>query len=235
MSNAMAEFFPNDLGRTERFPVSIRTEHGTLHGELALVADSPGLVVLAHDTQKLDRRDQLLARYFQHAGLSTLSLDLVAAHEENYPDVHNNVPLLAKRLVDFLGLIKHRVQMGELAEQPIGLFAANATSPVVVRVASLRDHDIAAIVCRGGLIDLAGVLYLRSLASPLLLLVEESDELHAASNRRALAEVTCPKELRLIPAIGVDYAISRGFEQHVREATAWFKQYFAAAGAPRRE
>ena len=103
---------------------------------------------------------------------------------------------------------------------------------MVVRVASLRDHDIAAIVCRGGLIDLAGVLYLRSLASPLLLLVEETDELHAASNRRALAEVTCPKELRLIPVIGVDYAISRGFEQHVREATVWFKQYFAAAATP---
>ena len=66
----------------------------------------------------------------------------------------------------------------------------------------------------------------------ILLLVEEKDELHAASNQRALAEVTCPKELRLIPVIGVDYAISRGFEQHVREATVWFKQYFAAAATP---
>ena len=233
MNEDMAEFFPNDLGGADSLPVSIKTDHGTLHGELAMRPDSPGLVVLAHDTQKLDTRDHLLARFFQHTGLSTLSVDLITAHEENFPDIHNNVPLLAKRLVDFLGLVKHRVQMGELAELPIGLFAANATSPVVVRVASLRDHDIAAIVCRGGLIDLAGVLYLRSLSSPLLLLIEENDELRAASNRRALAEVSCAKALRPIPEIGVDYAISRGFEQYAREAAAWFKQYFAAAGAPR--
>ena len=38
--------------------------------------------------------------------------------------------------------------------------------------------------------------------------------------------------IMMIPVIGVDYAISRGFEQHVREATVWFKQYFAAAATP---
>lgn len=222
----MIDLLPEGFGRTDILPVSINTDHGTLHGELGIIADAPGIVVLAHDTRKLDLRDHMLARFFHHAGLSTLSVDLIAAHEENYPDVHNNVPLLAKRLLDFLGVLKHRMQMGELTELPIGLFAANATSPVVVRVASLRDHDIAAIVCRGGLIDLAGVLYLRSLESPILLLVEETDDLHATSNRRALLEVSCAKELKLIPEIGIDYAISAGFEQSAREAAHWFMKYF---------
>ena len=226
MIDPMINFLPDDFGRTDVLPVSINTEHGTLHGQLGILPDAPGIVVLAHDTRKLDVRDQMLARFFHHAGLSTLSVDLIAAHEENYPDVHNNVPLLTKRLLDFLGVLKHRMQMGELDEQPIGLFAANATSPVVVRVASLRDHDIAAIVCRGGLIDLAGVLYLRLLESPILLLVEETDDLHATSNRRALLEVSCAKELRLIPEIGIDYAISAGFEQSAREAARWFMKYF---------
>lgn len=223
----MIDLLPDDFGRTDVLPVSINTEHGTLHGQLGILPDASGIVVLAHDTRKLDVRDQMLARFFHHAGLSTLSADLIAAHEEQFPDIHNNVPLLAKRLLDFLGIIKHRMQMGELVEQPIGLFAANATSPVVVRVASLRDHDIAAIVCRGGLIDLAGVLYLRSLESPILLLVEETDDLHAAGNRRALLEVPCPKELKLIPEIGIDYAISAGFEHSAREAGQWFIRHFA--------
>ena len=225
----MIDLLPDDFGRTDSLPVSINTEHGTLHGELGILDDAPGIVVLAHDTRKLDARDLMLARFFHHAGLSTLSVDLLAAHEENFPDIHNNVPLLAKRLLDFLGIIKHRMQMGELVEQPIGLFAANATSPVVVRVASLRDHDIAAIVCRGGLVDLAGVLYLRSLESPILLLVEESDDLHAASNRRALVEVSCAKELKLIPEIGIDYAISKGFELAAHEAADWFIKHFRRA------
>lgn len=219
----MLDFTPDGIG----IPVSVRSEHGLLYGELATLPDSPGLVVLAHAAMALDQKDKLLAGQFRRAGLSTLGVDLLAHQEEHFPDVHNNVPLLAKRLVDFLGLLKNRMQMGELRQQPIGLFAANATSPVAVRVAALRDHDIAAVVCRDGLIDLAGVLYLRSLESPLLLLNEENDTQHVASNRRALLEVSCRKELRLIPDIGVDYAVSAGIAACLREATEWFAGNFA--------
>jgi len=208
-------------------PVSIPSEHGLLHGQLALLPETRGLVVLAHDTKSLDTRDELLSGIFRHAGLSTLSVDLLAREEEHFPDVHNNVYLLARRLLDFIGLIKNRMLLGELRTLPIGLCAANATSPVVVRVAALRDHDIVAIVCRGGLIDLAGMLYLRSLESPLLLLLEESDASHIASNRRALQEVHCQKELKLITEIGIDYATSSGFEIAARSASQWFLTHFS--------
>lgn len=214
--------------------LSIPTEHGLVHGELTLQPDAPGIVVLVHDAKTLDRRDSVLAARLRHAGLSTFSVDLLSAQEEHFPDVHFNVALLARRLIDFLGLLKHRMQLGELGMQPIGLCATNATSPVAVRVAALRDHDIAAIVCRGGLIDLAGVLYLRTLESPILLLIEETDDLHTTSNRRALEEVVCRKELRIIPEIGIDYAISAGFERSAGEASEWFLQHFKqqATAAP---
>ena len=218
----MIDFTPDGIG----IPVSIPSEHGLLYGELALLPDSPGIVVLAHAAMALDHKDKLLAGQFRRAGFSTLSIDLLAHQEEHFPDVHNNVPLLAKRLVDFLGLLKNRMQMGELKEQPVGLFATNATSPVVIRVAALRDHDIAAIVCRGGLIDLAGVLYLRSLESPLLLLAEETDTQHIASNRRALQEVNCQKVLKVIPEIGIDYAVSAGLAICLHEAIQWFDEKF---------
>ena len=218
----MLDFTPDGIG----VPISIRSEHGLLYGELAVLPDSPGLVVLAHAAMALDPKDKLLAGQFRRAGLSTLSVDLLAHQEEHFPDVHNNVPLLSRRLVDFLGMLKNRMQMGEMRQQPIGVFAANATSPVAVRVAALRDHDIAAIVCRDGLIDLAGVLYLRSLESPLLLLNEETDTQHIASNRRALQEVSCRRDLRIIPEIGVDYAVSAGIVACLREATEWFIDCF---------
>ena len=218
----MLDFTPDGIG----VPISIRSEHGLLYGELAVLPDSPGLVVLAHAAMALDQKDKLLGGQFRRAGLSTLSVDLLAHQEEHFPDVHNNVPLLSRRLVDFLGMLKNRMQMGEMRQQPIGLFAANATSPVAVRVAALRDHDIAAIVCRDGLIDLAGVLYLRSLESPLLLLNEETDTQHIASNRRALQEVSCRRDLRIIPEIGVDYAVSAGIVACLREATEWFIDCF---------
>ena len=210
-------------------PVSIPSPHGLLHGELAILPESPGIVVLAHAAMALDRRDAVIAGHFRRAGLSTLSVDLLTRQEEQFPDIHNNVPLLTRRLLDFLGLLKNRMLLGEVDTLPIGLHGANATSPVVIRVAALRDHDIAAIVCRGGLIDLAGVLYLRSLESPLLLLAEPTDTQRLASNQRALQEVNCRKALRSIPEIGLDYAASAGFEASIREAAQWFVAGFRAA------
>lgn len=214
----MIDFNQEGLGT----PLVIPSEHGSLHGSLVLQPNSPGLIVLAHAALALDGRDAVLAGFLRHAGLSTLSVDLLARDEERFPDAHNNVPVLAKRLLVFLDQIRHRMLMGEIATQPVGLCAANTTSAVVVRIASQRDHDIAAIVCRGGLIDLAGILYLRSLASPLLLLHEQSDVQHIASNRRALQEVRCPCELRIIADIGFDFAVSPGFDAAARNTLQWF-------------
>ena len=220
----MIDFTPEGFG----IPLIIPGEHGSLHGSLTLQPGSPGLVILAHAALALDGRDGLLANVLRRAGLSTLSVDLLAREEEHFPDVHNNIPLLAKRLLEFLDQIRHRMLMGEIPTQSVGLCAANTTAPVVVRITAQRDHDIAAIVCRGGLIDLAGILYLRTLASPLLVLHEQSDTQHTASNRRALQEVRCSKELKIIPDIGFDYATSTGFEIAARETAQWFTTYFGA-------
>ncbi len=221
----MIDFTPDAFAA----PISIASEHGQLHGQLSMLPESAGIVVLAHAMAALDARDEVLASILRHAGLSTLSVDLLARQEEHFSDVHNNVSLLSKRLLDFLGLIKNRMVLGSLPTLPFGLFAANDTSPVAVRVAALRDHDIAAVVCRGGLIDRAGMLYLRSLESPLLMLVEDTDAQILASSDRALQEVSCAHELKLIPEIGIEYAASDGFEISAREATLWFDKHLGAA------
>ena len=207
-------------------PVSVASAHGLLFGRLALAANAIGFVVLAHDSLAKDGRNQALTRLFHGAGLSTLSVDLLSENEERFSDVHYNVPLLAKRLLDFLALVKNRMQLGELPTLPIGLWAADATAPVALRVAALRNHDIAAIVCRGGLIDLAGMLYLRSLDSPLLVLVDENDAQHIASNTRALQEIGCTKELKLIATAGADGGSTADLEEATRDAADWFVEHF---------
>ena len=99
----MIDITPDGFG----IPLSLPSEHGLLHGQLALRPNSRGLVVLLHTNRALDGRDDLLAGLFRHAGLSTLSVDLVAYQEEHFADVQSNVPLLSRRLLDFLGLIKN--------------------------------------------------------------------------------------------------------------------------------
>ena len=220
----------SDAPQSERsdfgIAVSVQSEHGLLHGSLVIQPGARGIIVLVHDARWLDARDDALSGIFHDAGLSTLSLDLIARQEEHFPDIHHNVSLMARRLLDFLDLIKLRMQLGELPTLPFGLFAANATTPVAVRVAALRDHDIAAVVCRGGLIDLAGVLYLRSLEAPLLVLADETDAQHIASCHRALQQVHCAKELQLIPEISTD-ATAHGRAKAACAASEWFCRYIA--------
>ena len=222
----MDSFTPDEHAIPLSLPCVQGPAHARLHGQLSLHPAAPGLVVLAYAAPALDAREHVLAGILRHAGLSTLAIDLVAREEEHYPDLHNNVPLLARRLVDVLDLIKTRMLMGELQTLPFGLCAAHATSPVAVRVAALRDHDIAAVVCRGGLIDLAGLLYLRTLEAPLLQLVEENDAAQLAAARRAQKELQALSTVRAIPEIGFEIAGSAGFEAAARETTQWFCKHF---------
>ena len=223
----MDSFTPDEHAIPLSLPCVQGPAHARLHGQLSLHPAAPGLAVLAYAAPALDAREHVLAGILRHAGLSTLAIDLIAREEEHYPDLHNNVPLLARRLVDVLDLIKTRMLMGELQTLPFGLCAAHATSPVAVRVAALRDHDIAAVVCRGGLIDLAGLLYLRTLEAPLLQLVEENDAAQLAAARRAQKELQALSTVRAIPEIGFEIAGSAGFEAAARETTQWFCKHFA--------
>lgn len=226
--------------------VVVHGEQGTLYGELVQLPASPGIVVLVHSALLAPGSQPhgiLRAQTLHDAGLSTLDVGLLSHQEIHFPDAHNNVPLLARRLVEFLDILRTRMQLDELREQPVGLLAAEATTPVAIRVAALRDHDIAALVCHNGLVDLAGALYLRSLAAPLLLLVDAGESQILASNRRALAMLSCRNELRLVATAGGGYGapmpapdagdIDAGKPVHgafdpdeTRAATAWFLKHF---------
>lgn len=210
-------------------PISIHTEHGSLHGLLVLPPEACALVVLAHAGATPDAHDKALASTLRQAGLATVVVDLLTHQEDRFADVHNNVPLLAKRLLDCLALIKRQMQNDELPALPIGLYGTDTTSPVVIRVAALRDHDIVAVVCRGGLIDLAGMLYLRSLESPLLVLAGEADGTLLASNRRALKEMACRTVLELIPETAGITAPTSAVDAVASRIAHWFGEHTLAA------
>lgn len=217
--------FPGDTA------VSIKTAHGSLRGLLTLPAHFSALVLLTHAGANPEARDDALSVVLGHAGMATLTLDLLTHAEERFADIHHNVSLLARRLLDGLTLIKQRMLLGELPTVPIGLCAAGDCSPVALRVAALRDNDIFAVVCRGGLIDMAGMLYLHSLTAPLLVLVGEPDEAVAASNQRALRELACDKELRLLPASAGARDSAAAFEFQARETAHWFVHHLPAPAA----
>jgi hypothetical protein len=206
-------------------PILIHTEHGPLHGQLTLLPDARGLIILAHAGANPESHDEALGAILRDNGFATLRLDLLPYAEERFDDVHNNVSLLAKRLLGGLNMIKREMQNEALPILPIGLCAADHASPVIVRVAAQRDNDISALACRGGLIDLAGVLYLRSLASPLLFLLGEKDDTLVASGRRALQEVSCAKALEIIPSATSAFDSPVAFDAAARKISQWFGEH----------
>lgn len=206
----------------------VPSEHGALHGSLRLQPGAPGLVVLVHAGPPDEGETGAFTELLRQTGLSTLNADLIAANEEHYPDLHHNIPLLSRRLLLFLGQLRHRIQMGEFPEQPIALHAGEDTTPVIVRIAAQRDHDIAALVCRGGLVDLAGIVYLRTLTSPLLLLHDAGDDHRIAANRRALREVRCPSELCVIADND-----TRKTDTANQLAAQWMRRYLETPAQPR--
>ena len=209
--------------------LAIASGSARLHAELVLPTRPSALVILAHAGPNPEARDDALAVVLRHAGIGTLSFDLLSRSEERFADNHHNVSLLASRLLDGLTLLKQQMLLEELPPLPIGLSAAADCSPVVVRAAAIRDRDIFAIVCRGGLIDLAGMLYLHTLISPLLVLVGEGEQRVEASNRRALRELAGRKELKRLPASADAPDSAAAFEWVARETARWFVYHLPAA------
>jgi putative phosphoribosyl transferase len=233
--------------QTNGNPISIHTEHGSLHGLLVSVANPRALIVLAHagvltgapagehtetpaetHGNAANTREEALATTLRQAGMTTLVIDLMTHQETHFVDVVNNVPLLAKRLLDCLALIKRQMSNGELSSLPIGLCAAGSVSPAAIRVAGLRDHDIAAVACRGGLIDLAGMLYLRSLEAPLIVFTGEKDSGLLASNQRAFKEIACTKALEIIPESDSHFDSAGAFDNVSQKIVHWFNAHCTA-------
>ncbi|MCM8594519.1 hypothetical protein [Accumulibacter sp.] len=205
--------------------LAIDVAQGLERAELGLPERAGALVILAHAGGSPETRNDALAVILRHAGIGTLTIDLLSVAENRFANVRSNVPLLTRRLLDGLSQVRLRMLLGEVPPLPIGLCASGECSPVALRVAAQRDQDIYAIVCRGGLIDLAGTVYLRALASPLLVLGDANDEPGTASNRRALAEVGCTRRLTIVPGSAAAPASAAVFESVARETACWFVEH----------
>ena len=227
MSEASATADTTD--RADTSTLAIDSGGVRLHAELTLPARPSALVVLAHAGPNPEARDDALAVILRHAGIGTLRCDLLTSSEARFADNHHQVSLLASRLLDGLTLLRQQMLLDDLPTLPVGLCGAGDCSPVVVRAAAIRDRDIFATVCRGGLIDLAGMLYLQTLVSPLLVLVGEGEQRLEASNRRALHELAGRKELKLLPASADAPDSAAAFEWVARETARWFVDHLPAA------
>jgi putative phosphoribosyl transferase len=194
-----------------------------LEGLLSVPEGASGIVLFAHGSgsSRLSPRNTRVARAFNQAGLATLLFDLLLPSEADDRRKVFDIPLLAGRLEEALDWIEEEESTANLT---VGLFGASTGAAAALAAAARRPELIAAVVSRGGRPDLAADA-LASVLAPTLLIVGELDAVVIELNRRAMAQLSCPTRLEIVPGATHLFEEPGTLDQVVSLATAWFTQY----------
>lgn len=211
----------------EEVTVQIPTGDLILEGTLGVPTGPQGLVIFAHGSgsSRHSPRNRYVAGVLQAGGFATLLIDLLTETEEAIDlttrHLRFDIPLLAGRLVgavDWLG------EQQATRDLPIGLFGASTGAAATLIAAAARPRAVGAVVSRGGRPDLAGDALPR-VAAPTLLLVGGYDEPVIELNERALAQLRCEKELRIVPGATHLFEEPGTLEQVAAHARDWFARH----------
>lgn len=216
---------------TRTTEVRIATGGVLLDADLVVPDGATGVVLFAHGSGSSRRspRNRAVADELNWRGLATVLVDLLTPREADVDDADGrlrfDIGLLSERLVgaiDWLGA--HEAT----ADLPIGLFGASTGGAAALMAAAARPDAVAAVVSRGGRLDLAGPA-LAQVTAPIQLIVGEHDALVAELNHRARSVLVAPSELRIVPGASHLFEEPGALEQVAALAADWF-----AGALPRR-
>jgi pimeloyl-ACP methyl ester carboxylesterase len=198
-----------------------------LHGDLCLPPHATGLVVFVHGSgsSRHSPRNQSVARRFNELGLGTLLFDLLTKHEQPIDEITRqlrfDIPLLSQRLTGVVDQLSSDAQLRELR---IGLFGASTGAAAALTTAASRPADIAAVVSRGGRVDLAEPSLARVHAASLFIVGSRDLEV-LELNRAAAARLQCEHQLVVVPGASHLFEEHGTLEEVAQLAGDWFVRY----------
>jgi len=207
--------------------VSVLAGDVTLEGSLVVPADARGIVLFAHGSgsSRHSPRNVHVAEELQAVGLGTLLIDLLTPTEESVDlvtkELRFDIELLAERLV---GAIEWLSSQAATRALPLGLFGASTGAAGALVAAARTPERIAAVVSRGGRPDLAGA-DLPSVKAPTLLIVGGNDPVVIDLNQRAMARMTAPVQLEIVPRATHLFEEPGTLEEVARLARDWFVRH----------
>ncbi|WP_312954690.1 dienelactone hydrolase family protein [Pseudomonas songnenensis] len=208
-------------------PMRFTLGKARLHGDLCVPPDAAGLVVFVHGSgsSRHSPRNQSVARYFNELGLATLLFDLLTADEQSIDEITRqlrfDIPLLSQRLS---GVVDQLGNDAGLRELRIGLFGASTGAAAALITAASRPADVAAVVSRGGRVDLADQSLARVKAASLFLVGSRDLEV-LELNRAAAARLQCVHQLQVVPGATHLFEEHGTLEQVARLAGDWFVRH----------
>lgn len=210
---------------TEKREVQILCGERRLSGTLTIPRGAKAVVAFAHGSgsSRFSPRNQFVAAVLQQGNLGTLLLDLLEEEEAEDREKVFDIELLASRLqcaADWLG--------SESATQTlrVGYFGASTGAAAALVAAAQQPGAIGAVVSRGGRPDLAQD-HLPAVQAPTLLIVGGADDVVLQLNEEALARLTCPKKLVVIPGATHLFPEPGALEEVARLAKDWFVRCLA--------
>ena len=206
--------------------VQIIKEGLTLSGLLAVPEKATGIVLFSHGSGsgRFSPRNQYVANVLVKAGVAVLLLDLLTPEEEAVDEITReirfDIPLLAERLKIALDWVS---MQPETAKLKLGLFGASTGAAASLIAAAKRD-DVAAIVSRGGRVDLVQMV-LPQVKSPTLFIVGGADYGVIELNEAAFQQLKCEKKFEIVPNANHLFEEPGALESVSTHALRWFISY----------
>jgi putative phosphoribosyl transferase len=207
--------------------VKIPSGSRKLDGIINLPVEAQGIVLFAHGSgsSRFSSRNQYVAKVLQDADIATLLFDLLDEHEANDRTKVFNIDLLAERLNSAAEWVRRQEDLSRLN---LGYFGASTGAAAALVASTVPDSNVNAIVSRGGRPDLAGDA-LSQVRAPTLLIVGGDDEPVVELNRRALDQLRCKKQLKIIPGATHLFSEAGALEHVAQLASQWFKLHLEGA------
>ena len=212
---------PPQVGQTHKRQVSIPPMD--LAGDLTVPPDPRGIIIFAHGSgsSRQSPRNTHVADKLNAQGFATLLFDLLTPAEGLDRRNVFDIPLLADRVVEACMWVAAEP---DIADLPLGLFGASTGAGAALVAAAELNGRISAVVSRGGRPDMA-IDHLPMVISPTLLIVGSLDHEVIALNEKALAALTCIKELNIIEGAGHLFEEHGTLDRAIDAAAAWFKSH----------
>ena len=200
---------------------------------LGIPEQPKGVIAFAHGSGsgRFSPRNQFVARILEAGGFATLLLDLLTPDEADDRSKVFDIDLLADRLLLAQGWLQSHAHTKNLRA---GYFGASTGAGAALQAAARAPDAVGAVVSRGGRPDLAGP-YLSRVTAPTLLLVGGEDGPVIGMNEEALAKLSCPKQLMIIPGATHLFEEPGTLEKVAQAALQWFRRYLHPEPHPAKE
>ena len=201
-----------------------------LEGRLECPAHARSLVVFAHGSgsNRASPRNRYVAGVLHQHRQATLMFDLLSADEAADRRAVFDIALLAERVTTALDWLREPKHHGHLcaskqalAEAPVGLFGASTGAAAALWAAAERPGRVAAVVSRGGRVDLAAARA-PQVQAPTLLIVGGADTDVLALNREVLRTLVCKKRLEVVPGATHLFEEPGALDAVAQLAADWF-------------